>query len=42
MAKGELKTKKSRRTIALPERAVTALAQHGEHQNLWRAQNDAP
>jgi site-specific recombinase XerD len=42
MAKGEPKTKKSRRTIALPERAVAALAQHGERQNLWRAQNDVP
>jgi integrase len=41
-AKGETKTKKSRRTIALPERAVAALAQHGEVQNLWRAQNDVP
>ena len=41
-AKGETKTKKSRRTIALPERAVEVLAQHGEIQNLWRAQNDVP
>lgn len=41
-AKGETKTKKSRRTIALPERAVQALSQHGEVQNLWRGQNDVP
>jgi integrase len=41
-AKGETKTKKSRRTIALPERAVQALAKHGEVQNLWRGQNDVP
>jgi integrase len=41
-AKGETKTKKSRRTIALPERAVEALARHGELQNLWRAQHDRP
>ena len=41
-AKGESKTKKSRRTIALPERAVQALGQHGEVQNLWRGQNDVP
>jgi integrase len=41
-AKGETKTKKSRRTIALPDRAVEVLAQHGELQNLWRAQNDVP
>ena len=41
-AKGETKTKKSRRTIALPERAVEALAQHGELQNLWRGQLDLP
>jgi len=41
-AKGETKTKKSRRTIALPERAVEALAQHGELQNLWRAEHDVP
>ena len=41
-AKGETKTKKSRRTIALPDRAVEVLAEHGEIQNLWRAQNDVP
>jgi integrase len=41
-AKGETKTKKSRRTIALPERAVEALARHGELQNLWRAQHGRP
>ena len=41
-AKGETKTKKSRRTIALPERAVEALARHGELQNLWRAQHNLP
>ena len=41
-AKGETKTKKSRRTIALPERAVEALTRHGELQNLWRAQHNLP
>lgn len=41
-AKGETKTKKSRRTIALPERAVAALAEHGRVQNEWRGQNDLP
>jgi integrase len=35
--KGDTKTKKSRRTIALPARAVAALKRHGELQNLWRA-----
>lgn len=36
-AKGETKTRKSRRTLALPALAVTVLKQHGEEQNLWRA-----
>jgi integrase len=35
--KGDTKTKKSRRTIALPARTVAALKRHGELQNLWRA-----
>lgn len=39
-AKGETKTKKSRRTLALPARAVDALKQHGEVQNLWRGQTN--
>ena len=33
-AKGETKTKKSRRTLALPEPAVAVLKQHGAEQNL--------
>lgn len=37
-AKNETKTKKSRRTLALPARAVIALKKHGETQNLWRGQ----
>lgn len=36
-AGGDTKTRKSRRTLALPNRAVDALAAHGERQNLWRA-----
>jgi integrase len=39
-AKNETKTRKSRRTLALPARAVNALKRHGETQNLWRAQTD--
>ena len=39
-AKNETKTRKSRRTLALPARAVNALKQHGETQNLWRAQTN--
>ena len=34
---GDTKTRKSRRTLAMPKRAVDALAAHGERQNLWRA-----
>ena len=37
-AKGETKTQKSRRTLALPARAVDAVAAHGETQNKMRAQ----
>lgn len=39
-AKGETKTKKSRRTLAHPELAVAVLKQHGEEQNLWRARTE--
>lgn len=35
-AKGETKTRKSRRTLALPALAVDALKRHGETQNIWR------
>ena len=35
-AKGETKTKKSRRSLALPALAVEVLRQHGEEQNVWR------
>jgi integrase len=41
-ARGETKTKKSRRTIALPVRAADALKRHGEEQNLWRGERDLP
>ena len=37
-AKGETKTQKSRRTLALPARAVEAVAAHGETQNKMPAQ----
>ena len=39
-AKNETKTRKSRRTLALPARAVIVLKQHGETQNLWRGQTN--
>lgn len=39
-AKGETKTKKSRRTLALPLLAVDVLKRHGEEQNLWRGVTD--
>ncbi|MEY9895672.1 integrase [Catenulispora sp. MAP5-51] len=35
-ATGDTKTRKSRRTLALPQRAVEALAAHGETQNKMR------
>ena len=41
-AKGDTKTRKSRRSLALPLRAVQELAMHGEIQNLWRAEHDLP
>jgi integrase len=39
-AKGETKTRKSRRTLALPTLAVDVLKQHGEEQNIWRGKTD--
>ena len=39
---GDTKTRKSRRTLALPVRCVDALKRHGEFQNLMRARYDLP
>lgn len=41
-AGGDTKTRKSRRTLALPVRCVDALKRHGELQNLFRARYDLP
>lgn len=39
---GDTKTRKSRRTLALPVRCVDALKRHGELQNLMRGRYDLP